>query len=313
MHRGAAMLDGEAVVSSMIPFKEWATLLEVPQDDRPDVVAIAAHADAATLKALAGAGYHLLMEPPVLEPEQAEELARVVKQSGSILTVAWVESAYPMARAAMSMFRDRKLGPVHAVHIEVHQPRSTSSPGGHVLHTLAPAAENFVSTVTNLRLRAVCCEVVLNHSTRAHDDAQVLLRFEGHTRGAMVLSRTAPRSRLAVQVHGENAALAWSTDAPAQLHFTPSGKPLQVLTPAHAESGPLVAESVRGTMHAEGAPEALANLYRATYEAIRAKREGRARKAHGREFPTTSDLSRACRFSSAAMESARAGGVWAEV
>jgi len=312
MHRAAATLDGEATVTAA-PLRESARLLDLGGEERPDLVAIAAGVDAAALKALTVAGYHLLIETPVMDAEQAEDLARCAKQSGSIITVAWHEGAFPMARGAMGLIRDKKLGPVHSVFVEYHLARSASVAGTHVVSMLAGAAENLVGTITNLKMRAVCAEVVLNPVTRAHDDAQVLLRFEGHTRGVMTLSRTGARAGFSVRVYGELASLAWSSEAAGELEFAPVGKARQVLTAAHAESGVLAAEAARNPASPEGATEALANLYRGTYEAIRAKREGRARKAMGRDLPTTSDLSRACRFTQGVMESARGGGGWAEL
>ena len=313
LHRAAATLDAESTITSTLALKDWPKLLETPPEARPDLVAIAAPVDITALQAMTGAGLHLLLEAPPLEPRAAEDLARTAKQSGSILTIAWLDTAYPMARAGMTLLRDRKLGQVHSVCIEHLQPRTASTAGTHAVTTLAPSAECLLSTVTGLKLRALCADAALNPASRAHDDVGILLRFEGHTRGHMTLSRTAPHTSLALRVHGELATLEWSSHSPSRLAFTPTGKPTQVWTPVHAESGPLAGEAARNTAGNEGATEALANLYRAALESIRAKREGRARKALGREFPTTTDLTRAARFTAAALESTRAGGVWVEL
>ncbi|HYE61964.1 MAG TPA: hypothetical protein VD997_08195 [Phycisphaerales bacterium] len=316
LHRAAATLDGEGVISHTLALKDWGQVLDVAAESRPDVIALAGAAEPACLRALIGAGTHLMLEPPALAPEEAEDLARTARQSGSIIALAWADTAYPMSRAALWMLRERRLGQVHAVFVE--HTRARPAPGGaaasgHVITSLAPAAECFLSTVTGLKVRAVCAEAVLNPVTRGHDDAQILLRLEGHSRGVMTLSRTGARARLAVRVQGEQGTLEWSTSAPGLVRVTPVGRPTEVITAAHAEAGPLAAEAVRSAGGNEGGVEALANLYRGMFEAVRAKREGRARKGLGREFPTTVDLTRACRFTAAALDSARAGGVWAEL
>lgn len=313
LHRAAAVLDAEATVASVQPLKDWSQLLDLPAESRPDLIAVTTPADAQSLKTLVSAGYHVLMEPPGLAPEDAEELGRAARQSSSIVAVAWLETAYPMVRAAMSLLRDKKLGAINSVRLENHQPRTAprSTPGA--MAALAPAAENLLSTITGLKLRAILAESALSPHTRAHDDAQVILRFEGHTRGQMTLSRTSTRPELAIAMQGESGCLAWTSRVPGELRYTPMGKPEQVLTPADLDPGSPAAEIIRQPGRQEGAVEALANLYRAAFESIRAKREGRARRSIGREFPTTVDLTRASRFTAAALESAQAGGVWAEL
>jgi predicted dehydrogenase len=105
------------------------------------------------------------------------------------------------------------------------------------------------------------------------DDCQLLLRFAGGARGALLASQIAAgdRNGLRIRVWGEAGGLDWSQETPDRLVVNWIDAPSQVL---HAGSSYLSEPARRVSRlpagHPEGFIEALANLYRDYAEAIRA-------------------------------------------
>jgi predicted dehydrogenase len=311
LHRLAASLDGEAAIT-ILPRDGWQRLLEsessLPPDQRVDLVT---SPEPAITKAFAAAGFNVLADvPAAANAEGAEDLLRTAKTSGSIIGVAHTPTGYPMVRRATELVREKKLGAIRKVIVE----HNTSAAQASAMRDLVPAAENLLATVTGLKLRSLCADIVTNATRRTDDDATLLLRFEGQARGVISASQSSlVDDILSIRVLGTDASLAWRSNRHERLTYTPKDAPARTITRGGPDAGPLAAEASRlGTGQAEGAIEALANIYRGMYEAIRAKREGRARKGLGREFPSLQDAVRGARFMDAALESARGGGVWVD-
>jgi predicted dehydrogenase len=315
----AATLDAEAQLIDRA-YTSWKHLIEseaaLPADQRLDLTIIALPVETEGLKALAAANHHLILEPAAVPTaEAAEDLVRTVKASGSIFAVAYLHTGYPMVRRAMDLVRTNKLGLIRKVIVEHHVPPTSVGPRSMgALRDLLPAAENLATTITALKPRALCAELVSNPARRADDDATILLRYEANARGLISLSQSSTTDHsLSIRIHATDASLAWRSDRPEELELTSKDAPRRTYTRAGPDAGPLAAEATRFPADlAEGSAAALANIYRGVYEAIRAKREGRARKGLGREFPTLNDATRAARLIEAATESARAGGAWTD-
>jgi predicted dehydrogenase len=320
LHAMAAALDGEGEVVASAggrpaprPYANWRELVsgekELPADQRVQVAAAAPGVEPEFVRAAVEAGMHVLADPSALPTGDAgEELARSVKAAGTVFASAMPHTGYPMVRRAMELVREKRLGTVRRVVVEMGGPGSAGA-----LRDLGAYAEGLAASVAGLKLRAVCADWTMNQARRAEDDASVLLRFDGTARGVALLTQGRDETaRLRVQ--GTEGALAWASEQPDRLWVWGRDGTVQVMSRGGIGAGVLGAEATRfGPGLVEGAVEALANLYRGVYEAVRAKSEGRARKGLGREFPTLAEGLRAVAFAEAAATSARSGGVWVDV
>lgn len=320
LHRAAAVLDGEAqvVASAGIAgaargYASWRELIEgegtLPPEQRTEVLALVGGVDPAAVRSGVAAGVHVLADPASIPGGDAGEgLLRAVKSAGTVFACALPQTGYPMVRRAVELVREGAVGAVRRVVVECAGAGTLGA-----LRDLGPHAEGLVAAVTGLRVRSVCADWTMNQARRVEDDASVLLRFDGPARGVLLVSQGA-EAGVRLRVHGAEGALAWASGEAERLSVWGRDGLLRILTRAGADAGTLGAEACRFQPGVpEGGAEALANLYRGVYEAVRAKREGRARKGLGREFPTLQDGLRAARFVEAAATSARSGGVWVDL
>jgi predicted dehydrogenase len=327
----------------------WQEMVEresaLPAEQRVECVSIVTPNSShyAIAKAFVGAGFNVVCDKPmVTSSEQAEELVRAVKASAVIFGVTYNYTGYPMVKRASELVRDGKIGKIRKVVVEYHQGWLSSKledaaavgPGvggqkqaawrtdpalagvGGAIGDIGSHAENLVSTVTGLRIRSLCADLATNIAgRRLDDDGAVLLRFEGGARGTLSVSQVCigEENNLTLRVFGSEGSLFWRQENPNELFFTPQGGARRTITRSGAEAGALAGEATRlPPGHPEGFIEAFANVYRAVFEAIRAKKEGRARKGLGREFPTVQDGARGVRFIEKVVESSQKGA-WVEV
>jgi predicted dehydrogenase len=105
------------------------------------------------------------------------------------------------------------------------------------------------------------------------DLAHILLRFDGGTRGSLVVSQVSAgrRNSLRFEVDGSTGALAWDSERNEELWLGHRGQPNELLLRDPA----LLAPSARSRTglpagHAEGFAETFKELYRAVYAAVAA-------------------------------------------
>jgi predicted dehydrogenase len=320
-------------------YESWQNMIEresaLPPGERIDLVSIVTpnHTHFPIAKAFVQAGFNVVCDKPmVLTSEEADELAREVKAAGVVFAVTYNYTGYPMVKRAAELVREGKLGTIRKVVVEYHQgwlsthleatgqkqaswrtdPARAGIAGA--MGDIGSHAENLVASITGLKLRSLCADLTaFVPGRRLDDDAAVLLRFEGGARGILSASQVCigEENNLWIRVYGTEGSLAWRQEEPNKLEFVPRDGSRRIMTRAGPEAGPLAAEASRlPSGHPEAFIEAFANIYRGVYEAIRAKREGRARKGLGRDFPTVQDGARGVRFIERVVESARQGSVW---
>lgn len=314
LHRMAATLDGEAVVAAAVGpdlsaerrYETWGDMLaaESAHPDRPDVVALAGTIDAAAPLRIIEAGFNLLIDGAGHQPTEVyDHAARIAKGNGAVVGVGFLHMGFPMVRRAIEVVRDGRIGRVRRADATWFASGTPS-----VTNELAAPAAHVLLTVSGLKLRSVCGDI----TPRADDEAAMMMRFHGPARGTITCASTpVDEEGLTLRITGSEGWLAWRSAAPEELVVTTRGAARRTVTRAGSESGPVAVEATRlPAGYAEGPIGALANIYRGMYEAVRAKREGRARKGVGRELPTLADATRAARLVEAARESAVAGSTW---
>lgn len=359
MHRQAARLDDRyELVSSVLcsdPKRSLAAGLELglagdrlypdaghmlaAEADRPDgadVVAIMTPNDshfpygrAALVK-----GFDVICDKPMTNRvSEAEELVRLVAESGLIFCLTHNYTGYPMVRQARAMVEEGELGTVRLVQVEYVQggkareddpdPASGSVPWRFdpaksgpslVLGDIGTHAHNLVRFITGLEVAEVAAEVGAVVPNRIVDDfAGALLRFENGARGSFWVTQAAAgvENCLRIRVSGTRGSLEWMQEQPQVLHFKPLDRPAEVRTPRGPGTLALAARSSRIVAgHPEGFPDGFANLYSDAAEAIAARRSGKSADPLALCFPTASDGLAGVRFIERVLASSAGGGSW---
>ncbi len=149
---------------------------------------------------------------------------------------------------------------------------------------------------------------------RVDDDAAVLLRFRGGARGVLTCSQVCvgTENALSIRVYGTTGSVSWCQERPNQLKVTRPDGGCECITRGSDAAGPAAADVTRlPPGHPEGFHEAFANIYRAVFADIRARRGG-APRDESADYPTVEDGARGVRFIDRVLASAGAGGAWVD-
>ncbi|HYE02953.1 MAG TPA: Gfo/Idh/MocA family oxidoreductase [Phycisphaerales bacterium] len=326
-------------------YPTWREMLEreaaLPPEARLDAVVIvtpnATHLEIAA--AFAGAGFGVIIDKPMVTTRaEAAELAAAVTGSGVLCAVTFTYTGYPMLREAARLARSGSLGTIRKVFVEYHQgwlatPLETTGhkqaawrtdpalagPAG-ALGDIGSHAQNLVEMVTGLEIGSVCADVaVLVPGRRLDDDAGVLLRLTGGARGVLTCSQVCAgeENELGLRVYGSEGGLRWTHARPDELTIMSVRGERTIVTRGGTGVGPGPRSLTRlPGGHPEGFIEALANIYRAVFAALR---EGRTAPGEGPDgpeglwFPSLAEGARSVRFTEAVLESARHEGAWVDV
>lgn len=320
----------------------WQELLESerrrPDGERIDFVAIVTPNDShfAIAEAFLHAGVNVVLDKPMVHTStQAQQLVRSAGARGLVLAVTYNYTGYPLVKHARELVRSGELGTIRKVFVEYHQGwlataleaegqkqaswRTDPSRSGiaGAVGDIGTHAENLVSTVTGLEIEELCADLAtFVPGRRLDDDASVLLRFASGARGVLTCSQVCvgEENNLAIRVYGTRGSVAWSQEHPNHLAFTAADGPRRIVTRAGAGVSPAAAPFTRlPAGHPEAFIEAFANVYKGVFEAIRARREGRAADPVLADYPTGADGLRGVRFIEAVVESSAAGGRWIRV
>jgi predicted dehydrogenase len=325
-------------VASDRAYGDWREMLEGERGrpDRVDLVTVATpnstHYEIA--KAFAEAGIAVLCEKPMtMTVAEAEDIFATVKRTGALFAVNYGYTGYPLVRHMRAMVRRGDLGKVrlikaefahgfHADAADADNPRvrwrydpAQAGPsaqfadcGIHALH--------MASYISGEQPKVLSADFVSTISSRTlEDDAMVNSRMDG---GAVLRLWTSSVAigrmhGLNIQVFGEKGGLRWAQEWPNQLYWTPLNGRTQILERGGPDLSPEADRASRVTIgHAEGMPLAFANIYADLAEQLRARREGRAPDPLACHLPTAEDGLRSIAAIAAAVESAKAGGLWVD-
>jgi predicted dehydrogenase len=318
-------------------------------DERVDVVHVTTpnHLHFPQVRAALEAGKHVVCEKPLaVTSTESGELLELARTSGRVHCTNFNLRFYPQAHQARAVVRSGGLGDVWNVHGAYLQDwllrptdwnwRLEPEKGGG-LRAVADIGSHWLDLaqwISGRRVEAVFADLRTTIPVRlrpagevetfasaddldrveAHmsteDVAHLLLRFEGGTTGAVVVSQVSAgrKNMLRLEVDGSEGALAWNSERPEELWLGHRDRANETLLRNPA----LLDESARARTtlpagHAEGFAETFRELYRAVYSTV----------AHGGmpadpDFPTFGDGHRANVLGDAVALSDREQG-WVEV
>ena len=319
-------------------YGDWKEMLaaESSRTDKIDLVTVATpnstHYE--ITKAFLEAGINVLCEKPMtVTLEEAEDIVATAKRTGSICAVNYGYSGYAMVRHMRAMVARGDLGKVrlikaefahgfHADAADVDNPRvrwrydpalagisaQFADCGIHALHMASYVSGQ---NPTELSADFVSCLP----SRVLEDDAMVNFKMDGGATVRLWTSSVAigRMHGLNIQVFGEKGGLRWAQEWPNQLYWTPLNGRTTILERGGPDLSPEADKASRVTIgHAEGMPLAFANIYVDLAEAIKAKHEGRAINPIHNHYPTAIDGLRSIAAIKAAVDSAKAHGVWVD-
>jgi predicted dehydrogenase len=341
-HRWASRLDGEwtlvagalssdperakrsAATLGIAPDRAYEdfgamALAEAAREDGIDAVAIVTpnHMHFAPAVAFLQAGIHVICDKPLTTSlAEAEELARLVKDTGLVFALTHNYAGYPMVRQAKAMVAEGALGAIRVVNVEYAQDwlstpleetgqkqaawrtdPARSGPAGAV-GDIGTHAYQLASFITGLPWEVTAAQVHTFVPGRRLDDNAFVWMAAGDSRGLLWCSQVAPgnENNLRIRVYGEKGGLEWHQEEPNVLWYTPLGEPKRMLTRAGAGAGPAAARVSRiPSGHPEGYLEGFANIYVEAARAIRAHKAGEPVPAEV-TFPTVKDGVAGVRF-----------------
>ena len=309
---------------------------ENARDDGADVAAIMTPNDSHFLfaKTALENGLDVICDKPMTNTvAEAEELVRLVEDTGLVFCLTHNYTGYPMVRQARAMVGEGQLGDIRLVQVEYVQggkareddPDPAAGPvpwrfdpaksgPSLVLGDIGSHAHNLVRFITGLEVTEVAAEVgAVVPNRKVHDFAGALLRLERGAHGCFWVTQAAAgvENCLRIRVSGTQGSLEWMQEHPQVLHFKPLNGPAEVRTPNGQGTLPLAARSSRIVAgHPEGFPDGFANLYSDAAEVIAARRAGREADPLAQHFPTAADGLLGVRFIERVLASSDNNGAW---
>lgn len=322
-------------------YRDYQTMVEtearLPVGKRIDFVSIVTpnHLHFPIAKLFLEAGFNVVCDKPMtFDLGQALALRDLVKKSGKIFALTHNYTGYPMAKEARELVQRGALGTILKIVAQYPQgwllrPIDVEGQKQAVWRTnpeLAGAsacvadigthAENLARYITSLRIEELCADfTTFVEGRRLEDDASLLLRYRGGARGVLCVSQilAGEENDFNIRVYGTKASLEWHQESPDHLIVKYPDAPRQVLRRGSA----YVSDAARrATRLPPGGPEAFieafANIYREAARAIRAEVNGDL-IPEDLDFPTVDDGLEGMTFITAAVQSAKAGGVWTKM
>ena len=307
---------------------------EARRPDGIEAVAIVTpnHVHYAAARAFLEAGIHVICDKPLTSTlADAKRLAALAERSGKVFVLTHNYTGYPMVRQAREMVEKGQLGEIRLVQAEYPQDWLTvkaeasgskqaewrtdpaRSGAGGATGDIGTHAYNLARFVTGLELDSLAADLdSFVEGRRLDDNAHVMLRFKGGSKGMLWASQVAPgnENALKLRVYGTKGGIEWAQEQPNHLWYTPFGEPKRLVTRGGAGAGAAAARVRRGPAgHPEGYLEGFANIYAEAARAIRAARRGR-KPAKDVVFPTVRDGVEGVAFVEACVRSSKKNGAW---
>jgi len=306
--------------------------------DGIDAVAIVTpnHAHAAAARAFLKAGIHVICDKPLTTTRrEADQLAKLARESGLIFAVTHNYTGYPLVRQARAMVKAGELGAIRVVQVEYAQDwlatrveetgskqaewrtdPARSGPAGAV-GDIGTHAFNLAEFIVGDEVASLSAELhTFVEGRRLDDNAHMMLRFNSGAKGMLWCSQVASgiENGLRIRVYGEKAGLEWCQENPNYLTFSPLGEPPRTIrrNGSGADEASRAASRIPGG-HPEGYLEGFAQLYTDVAEQIAARIEKRDPNPFALQVPTVDHGVRGVRFIEAAVRSSQRKAAWVDL
>ncbi len=310
---------------------------KLPADQRIDFVSVTTpnHTHYEIAKAAADAGFNVVCDKPLtFDYAQAEQLVAAVEKSGVVFAVSHNYTGYPLVRQAREMIQSGELGEIQAVRACYIQgwlrtrlessgqkqadwrtdPKRSGAAG--CFGDIATHAYNLGRYMTGLLPSEISCVLKTFEPGRALDDyGTALIKYSNGGLGTVTASQISHgrENDLSIEIDGTKAALQWRQEEPNVLVVRQNGEPHKLYTrdpnaPFMNASGKAACRLPSG--HPEAFFEAFANVYRAAYDNMILRAEGKKFETVNTIFPNVYDGAEGMMFIEQSVASSREGGKW---
>ena len=311
---------------------------ELPEGERMDFVSIVTpnHMHYGPAKMALEYGFHVVCDKPLsFNMEQAEELQKLVKESGLTFALTHNYTGYPMVKQARAMIAHQEIGQIRKVVVAYPQGwlstlleaseqkqaswRTDPSKSGiaGAMGDIGTHAENLAEYITGLRITELCADIsTLVEGRQLDDDGNVLLRFNNGARGILYASQISAgeENDLHINVYGEKGSLSWRQMEPNTLIVRWLDQPTQKYRTGVGNLYDQTNDHTRlPAGHPEGYLEAFANIYRNVAMCIRARVQGQLPDDKYMDYPTVDDGVRGMKFVYAVIASGNSNEKWTEL
>ncbi|WP_370200037.1 Gfo/Idh/MocA family protein [Roseibium sp.] len=259
----------------------------------------------------------------------AKKFVKAAESSDALFFLTHNSTGDPMVRQAREMVASGDLGTIRVVQVEYPQdwltveqhnkqadwrtdPARTGLGGS--TGDIGTHAYNLACFITGQSAESLAADLQSFVPGRQVDDnGHVMLRYASGARGMLWCSQVAPgnENNLKIRIYGDKAGLEWHQEDPNYLHYTPFGKPKQLLTRGGAGMLDSIASATRVPPgHPEGYLEGFANLYKDAADAIRAHQSG---KDASSLVPGITDGLAGVRFVDACVRSSAKNAAWVKL
>jgi predicted dehydrogenase len=310
--------------------------LALPADQRIDFVSVATpnHTHYEIARAAIDAGFNVFCDKPMTyDLAQAEALAEAVDRSGVVFVVTHNYTGHPLVRQAREMILNGELGEINAIRAHYIQgwlrtrleqqaqkqaswrtdPARSGAAG--CFGDIATHAYNLARYMTGLLPVEISCHLKTFEPGRQLDDyGTAVIRFENGALGTVTASQISHgrENDIYIEVDGTKASLEWHQEDPNKMFVRVNGQPQKVYTRA---GGPYLGAAAAAATripsgHPEGYLEAFANIYRAGYDAMILRAEGKPFEKVNTIYPNVNDGVEGMYFIQQCVASSRANGAW---
>jgi len=305
--------------------------------DRVDFVSIATpnHTHYEIARAAIDGGFNVFCDKPMtLNLKQAEELAKLVGEKRVVFAVTHNYTGYPLVRQARQMVRAGELGEIQATRAAYIQgwlrtrlerdgqkqaawrtdPARSGAAG--CFGDIGTHAYNLGRYISGLLPSQISCNLKIFESGRALDDyGHAVVRYENGGLGTVTASQISHgrENDLTIEIDGTKGSLQWRQEEPNVLVFRQNGKPHALYTrdpnaPYMNDMGRAACRLPSG--HPEAFFEAFANIYRAAFDDMVLRAEGKQVEGRDTVYPNVYDGTEGMFFIEQCVASSKESGAW---
>ena len=296
--------------------------MTLPEGERMDFVTIVTpnrwHFDPAMMAL--ERGFHVVVDKPMtFSLEEAKQLQKKVEETGLILALTHVYSAYPAVKEAKARIARGDLGTLRRVYVEYLQgwlsdrielqggnnagwrtdPKRSGKAG--CIGDIGTHAWHLSEYITGLKVQEVCADLNAFVPGRPiDDDGAAFLRYEKGVVGTLVASQVAAgeENNIRIRIYGDKGSLDWQQQEPNTLYAKWTNKPAEVIRMGN--NGFIGDHALHNTRtpggHPEGFIEAFANIYHNFADTLRSVKNGEKPAEESLDFPTVYDGVRGMQF-----------------
>jgi predicted dehydrogenase len=310
---------------------------KLPAGERIDFVSIVTpnYVHFPVAKAFLESGFNVVCDKPMtFNLEEALVLRDLVSKTGKVFALTHNYTGYPMVKEAREMVRHGDLGKILKVVAEYPQGwlLSLLEAEGHkgaswrtnpeqagassCIGDIGTHAENLGRYITGLEIDELCADfTTFVEGRRLEDDGNLLLHYQGGARGVLYTSQISAgeENDVNIRVYGTKASLEWHQEQPNELTVKYQDAPRRIFRRGNGYLSDTAKRFTRlPSGHPEAFIEAFANIYLEAARAVEAEVNGQP-LPEDLDFPTADDGVKGMAFITAAVQSAKNGGVWTKM